>query len=265
MSEKALLVVSFGTSYADTRKKTIEVLEKRLAGEFPDRTFYRAWTSGVIIRKLKKSGLVIDTVAEAMERIRADGCTDLLVQPTHMLNGYENEAMKKTIREAGGFLEKLSFGAPLLNSPEDLACIKKAVQTRFSFLKDTEALVLMGHGSPEQGNEVYEKMRRSFADASPSIFLGTVEAVPDFNDVLQDIEKKKPSRICLAPFLIVAGDHASNDLAGAEPDSWKSRLEALGYETEAVLEGLGEYKAVQELLVLHAKEARAEQQMTGCK
>ena len=260
MSKKALLVVSFGTSYEETRKKTLDVLEKELSGAFPDRSFYRAWTSGMIIRKVKNTqGLMIDTVSEAMDRLREDGCRDLLVQPTHMLNGYENELMKKTIREKGDFLDHLAFGAPLLDSQEDLAFIGKTIRERFSYLKDGEALVLMGHGSPTQGNTVYQSLGEQFASSGkPDIFLGTVEASPDFSFILSEVKKAMPKKVFLAPFLIVAGDHAVNDLAGDEADSWKSLLRREGFETCEVLEGLGEYPAVREQFILHARQAKTD-------
>ena len=118
--KKALLVVSFGTSHHDTREKTIDRIEAYLAGAFPDRRVYRAWTSGMIIRKLRQEGVEIDTVPAALERMLADGMTDVVVQPTHLLNGVENDAMIREAEAVRGRFQSLRIGAPLLTSHEDL-------------------------------------------------------------------------------------------------------------------------------------------------
>lgn len=258
MNKKALLVVSFGTSHAGTRKKTIEALEQTLSGAFPDRVLYRAWSSGFLIRKIKKEGLIIDSVSEALERMQKDGIQDILLQPTHMMDAQENEVLKKQLLAAAGQFSSVRIGRPLLASEADIQNMADVLPQLFPMAEKEDALVLVGHGTEHAENAVYQKVQdRLHAAGHPHIFLGTVEAKPDLQDVLNRLAAldRAPRKVWLAPFLIVAGEHATEDIGGDGNDSWKSRLTASGYTVETVLRGLGEYAPVHQLFVQHAKEA----------
>ena len=257
METKALLVVSFGTSYADTREKTIGALEAALASAFPDRRFYRAWTSGLIRRKIRKdTGEAIDSVEEALERMSADGVTDVLVQTTHMLPGEEFELLRSALAGAAGRFAAVSFGAPLLDAPGDAEALARAVEASFPDVGENEMLCLMGHGSEALKTNVYLSLNERFAaHGRDNIVVGTVEFDPGFAPVLERIRRREPDRVYLAPLMVVAGDHANNDMAGDEPDSWKSMVEAAGFPTVCVVRGMGEYPAVRELYVRHARAA----------
>ena len=260
-TKKAILVVSFGTSHADTREKTIDRIEKAVQEAFPDRQLYRAWTSGMIRRKLQKTcGIEIDSVSEAMERMQRDGVTDVLVQPTHILNGVENDLMKEDILAAAGNFEAVRTGTPLLSEDADLAEAVRAVAAEFSDLADDEALILMGHGTDHHANAVYAALDYRFHDLGyENIFVGTVEAYPMLeNAVRRKRALPRLKRVVLAPFMIVAGDHAQNDMAGEEEDSWQNILQRQGYPTRCVIRGLGEYPQMIALLVDHAKKAEKE-------
>lgn len=258
MTKKALLVVSFGTSYKETREKNIEHIEKILADKFPDRTFFHAYTSGMILKKLReRDHLFIPNVQEAMADIVNQGFTDLLVQPTHIMNGVENDLMKADILSFKDHFSSLSFGAPLLTDTSDLFYVIDALTQELPDLLEQEALVWMGHGSTHYANMLYGALDYAFKQTGHShVYVGTVEAYPDLDAVLGLMEGKGYRHIYLAPLMLVAGDHASNDLAGDDPDSWKSIFQSHGYETTCILKGLGEYDSICNLYVRHAFQAQ---------
>ena len=256
--KKALLVVSFGTSLPATRERTITALEYALASAFPDRTFYRAWTSGMIRKKiLTEEGLKIDSVAGALERMAADGVTDLLVQPTHLLDGEENRIMTAAVQTAAGSFESVRIGAPLLADDNDLDTMTDIMIREYPLEAD-QMFAWMGHGSSEMKVNVYERLNEILArKGADNVVVGTVEFEPEFTPVQERILSRKPRRVCMAPLMVVAGDHAVNDMAGNEEDSWKSLVTALGCEPLCILRGLGEYEAVRNMYVEHARNAAA--------
>lgn len=258
MNEKALLVVSFGTSYEETRKKTIDKIEEDLAASFPDRRLYRAWTSKMIIKKLKnRDNIIVDTVPEALERMAADGVTDLLVQPTHVLNGLENEWMREDILKVKDRFETIRIGDPLLMYTEDFFTVIRGLMASLPIPAEDEALVFMGHGTSHSTNMTYPALDYMFKDRGfPHVLIGTVEGYPELDSVLRDLKEMKTVRkVYLAPFMVVAGDHALNDMAGDDEDSWKSQLTEAGYEVECILKGLGEFDALRKLFSEHAEKA----------
>lgn len=254
-TKKAILAVSFGTSHNDTREVTIDAIEKDMQAAFPEYPLYRAWTSKIIINKVNKRDHVhIDTVKEAMEKMRADGITDVLVQPTHVINGIENDIMKEEALSYREDFHSISFGDPLLTSEQDNREVIGAVAEEFSHLKDDEVLVLMGHGTTHYANSIYAALDYTFKDRGhKNIFLGTVEAYPSMDSIMKLVKEYDPSKVVLAPFMIVAGDHAKNDMAGDDPESWYSQFKDAGYEVEAVIKGLGEYPGIRKILVNHLK------------
>ncbi len=264
--DKALLVVSFGTTHEETRARTIDAIEEDLAKTFPDRRLYRGWTSRMIVKRLRDRGASVDTLEDALQRIQEDGIRDLLVQPTHMITGAENDRMMEALRgQAGGF-DRILAGQPLLCTEEDRERLAKALAEELlgagpgreagPEAAGCQALILMGHGSANkpEANRIYEAMQETFRRLGYSnVFVATVEGKPALDDVLPALGS--PDTVVLAPLMIVAGDHAKNDMAGPEEDSWKSRLEAMGLQVRPVLRGLGEYRAVREMLADHAQSA----------
>lgn len=254
---KAILVVSFGTSYEETRKKTIEAIENDIADAFPTHRIYRAWTSGMIIRKVQmRDHLHVDTVSEALERMAKDGITDIVIQPTHVINGIENDAMKADALAYAGRFASIRFGTPLLTTTEDSFRVIDILASAFSPLTEEEALVFMGHGTAHYVNSVYAALDYMCKDRGYSnIFIGTVEAYPSLETVLNHLRRSRPKKVILAPFMIVAGDHASNDLAGEDSDSWASVFASEGYDVTCVLQGLGEYEGIRRLFLEHVADA----------
>lgn len=255
--KKGLLVVSFGTSYAQTCQKNIEVLENALATAMPDRKLYRAWTSGMIIRKIaKRDGIAIDTVPQALERMMRMGYNDILVQPTHILNGIENDIMLAQIEAVCGNFASVRVGDPLLTTEQDIVMMANLVGKAYVDREADTALVLMGHGSEHEANSVYTALDQAFVEQGyENVHVGTVEAHPDLQDIAKLLaEKEEITKVILAPFMIVAGDHATNDMAGDDEDSWKTVLSQAGYEVTCMVQGLGELSGVADLFVAHATE-----------
>lgn len=257
MEKKAVLVVSFGTSYAETRKKTIDVIEDKIRAHFPDYTVYRAWTSKMIINKLKKrDNIHINTVKEAIEQIMADGITDLVIQPTHIINGIENDSMRKDAHILKKYFNSVSVGAPLLTTEEDNHEVVKAITEEYRSLTEKQALVLMGHGTEHYANAIYAALDYRFKDEGyENIFMGTVEGYPSIEQVKKYVKRYNPEEVILTPFMFVAGDHATNDMAGEDEDSWANEFIREGYKVTPVLKGLGEYDAIQNLFIKHIEDA----------
>lgn len=257
MEKKAILVVSFGTSYEETRKKTIDVIEEKIAEAFPEYTVYRAWTSKMIIKKLKnRDNIHINTVKEAIEQIIADGVTDLVIQPTHIINGVENDNMRRDAHILKKYFNSVKVGSPLLTTEEDNQAVVQAIAGEFSGLTEKQALVLMGHGTEHYANAIYAALDYRFKDEGYSnIFMGTVEGYPELDQVKKLVKAYGAEEVVLAPFMFVAGDHATNDMAGEDEDSWLNEFKREGYDVKAVIKGLGEYSAIQELFMNHIREA----------
>lgn len=254
-TKKAILAVSFGTGHNDTRKITIDAIEQDMQAAFPDYALYRAWTSKMIIKKVNaRDGVHICNVKEAMEKMLQDGITDVLVQPTHVINGIENDLMKEDALAFQEQFHSISFGDPLLTSEQDNLAVIDAITSEFKTLTKDEVLVLMGHGTTHYANAIYAALDYTFKDKGYSnIFLGTVEAYPTMESLLKMVHAYQPKKVVLAPFMIVAGDHAKNDMASDEPDSWYSQFKAAGYDVEPVLKGLGEYTGIRKLFIEHLK------------
>ena len=256
-TRKAILVVSFGTSYEHTRKMTIDAIEEAIGNAHPGYRIYRAWTSKMILKKLKKrDNIHYDTVTEAFQRMRDDGITDVVVQPTHVINGIENDLMTQEALAFRTDFHSILFGDPLLTTHEDSNYMIEAIRSEFSGLADDEVLVLMGHGTTHYSNSIYAALDYMFKDHGyPNIFLGTVESYPSMESLLHMIREYQPRRVVLAPFMIVAGDHAQNDMAGDDPESWRCQIEAAGFPVSCVLKGLGEYESVRKLFLQHVEAA----------
>ena len=258
IGEKELLVVSFGTSYNDNRRLTIGAIENALEEAFPDFSVRRAFTSQIIIDHVfQRDGEVIDNVTQALDRAVENGVKTLVVQPTHLMSGYEYNDLADELAEYADAFESIAMGVPLLDTDDDFATVADALAKATEAYNDGEtAICLMGHGTEAESNEVYAKMQTVMDKAGhENIFIGTVESTPSVEDVLAMVQAGNYKKVVLRPMMIVAGDHANNDMAGDEPDSWKSIFEAAGYEVTCVVEGLGSLGEIQSLMVQHAQAA----------
>ena len=254
---RAILSVSFGTSHAQTRARTIDAIDAQLAAAFPERAFYAAWTSGRIVAKLRDAGEHHDTLDEALERLARDGIDDVVVASSCLMHGAETSKIEERARSwAAAGDRRVAVAEPLLARVADRNALAQALADEFAWMEDSDAALLMGHGSRAGSNEVYSHIQHALDRiAAGRFFVGTVEGQPAFDDVLEALEARKPACVHLAPLMIVAGDHATRDLAGDNDDSWQSRLQSAGLSTHAVLKGLGEYAAVRDLVCEHARAA----------
>ena len=260
IGEKELLVVSFGTSYNDSRRLTIGAIEEALEKAFPDWSVRRAFTSQIIIdHVLSRDGERIDNVQEALDRAANNGVKTLVVQPTHLMHGFEYTDLKNELAEYADAFDKIVLAEPLLNTDADFDTVAEAVVNATAKFDDGKtAVCFMGHGTEAESNGVYAKMQTILSEAGcEHYYIGTVEAEPTVEDVLKMVKAGKYERVVLRPLMIVAGDHANNDMAGDDDDSWKSIFEAAGYQVECVLEGLGQLPEVCSLFAEHTREAMA--------
>jgi len=192
-----------------------------------------------------------------LERLAGDGIKEVVIQPTHIMDGFEYDDLCGIAAEYRENFDSLEIGAPLLYSDED---IKRAVEVLSGEIeeigsKDT-AVVFMGHGTHHEADAVYGKLQDAFEEAGfKNVFIGTVEGAAAFENVLEGLKGFGANKVILYPFMIVAGDHAENDMAGDGPDSWKNMLEAEGYETECRLRGLGESEGVRGMILEHLEAA----------
>lgn len=255
---QAILVVSFGTSYNDTREKTIDQIEKKIQISFPDYRMYHAWTSDIIRRKLERRDHIhIDSVEEAFARMKQEHVQSVIVQPTHVMNAIENDKMCDQIRAAQKDFVEIRTGNPLFVTEEDKQEIVAVLGEYWKKIPQDELIIFMGHGTSHESNIVYEELDRALKAAGhKNMYVGTVESLPTLQMIMERIESLPVKKIHLAPFMIVAGDHAKNDMAGDEEDSWGSLLKAKGYDVECHIIGLGELEGIQNMFVQHVREAK---------
>jgi len=257
IGETELLVVSFGTSFNDSRRLTIGAIEQAMEDAFPDWSVRRGFTAQIVIDHIqRRDGEVIDNMTQALDRAVDNGVKRLIVQPTHLMDGFEYSDVVNEVAQYADAFESVAIGRPLLSSDEDFRIVARAMKEATEQYDDGKtAICFMGHGTEAESNGVYARMQQVMTDAGyANCFVGTVEAAPSLDDVLNAVKAGGYERVVLQPMMIVAGDHANNDMAGDGEDSWKSVFEREGYQVECVLKGLGEYEAVQQLLVDHVKD-----------
>ncbi|GBG58125.1 sirohydrochlorin cobaltochelatase [Sporomusaceae bacterium FL31] len=266
--KKAILVVSFGTTYLETLKLNIESVEDKIKAAFPDYEVRRAFTSRMVIKKLAaRDGLVIDTEEQALAKLQAEGYTEVYVQPLHVVAGEEYDKVRRLVvhfAHAKAF-KLIKLGRPLLyfmgqeEQPDDYLAAITAITKQFPSFNDAEALVLMGHGGVHPANAAYAALQLKLEQAGlDGVYVYTVEGFPSLENIIEKLKANQVSKVLLAPFMLVAGDHAQNDMAGDDDDSAKSQLSLAGFSVEVCLRGLGENPYIQELYVQHLRDAMAQ-------
>lgn len=260
IGESELLVVSFGTSFNDSRRLTIGAIEDSLEKAFPDYSVRRGFTANIVIDHInRRDGILIDDVDAALGRAVDNGVKVLVVQPTHLMSGFEYNDLVGQVGDYADAFDKVVFGAPLLTSDRDFKEVEKAITDWTSEYDDGKtAVCFMGHGTEAESNAVYQKLQDLLSeDGFDNYFVGTVEAEPTLEQVLEKVKAGGYERVILEPLMVVAGDHANNDMAGDDADSWRSVFEAAGFEVECLIRGLGENEDIRKIYIRHAEEAIA--------
>lgn len=251
-TQKALVCASFGTT-VPTAAADIAGVEQALAAAAPGWQLLRAYTSGMVRTALAGRGQPEDSVPEALARAATAGCRRVLVQPTHFLWGVEYDKLKAQALAAAPGFDWLRVGRPLLDDTRDLRALAGAIGALYP-AEPGRAVVLMGHGSAHRANVVYPALQGIFElQSRPDIRVGTVEGWPGLAEVCAALARSRASRVLLVPLMLVAGDHAQNDMAGPGPHSWRSVLAGQGYRVDWVRHGLGSEKAVQDLYAAHLR------------
>lgn len=257
VGKSVILMVSFGTSYADTREATLGAIERSAAAAFPQYAVRRAFTSRIVLKILAaRDGLRIDTVDQAMKRLVADGVRNVVVQPTHVIHGFEYEDMVASVAPYRNSFDSLQLGRPLLSLTEDYFEVVKILAGELPQARTSEVFVWMGHGTRHPANASYAALQNLFADQGyANCLVGTVEGYPTVEILLPKVRALGVQRVTLLPLMIVAGDHARNDMAGDSANSWKRIFEREGYDVNCVFKGLGAYAGIRALFVEHIRDA----------
>ena len=258
--KKGILLVAFGSSVPEAQV-SFDNIDKRVKKDFPDTPVYWAYTSSIIRSKLAKQGKILDSVPMALARMTDQGFTHVAIQSLHTIRGEEFDDLANTVKAFEGLpdgIEKIVTGAPLLSDEKDMENVTKAIMENIpANRKKADAVLLMGHGTPHPSNAFYAALMFHLQRKDPHIFVGTVEGSPDIDDIIPMLKEKKLKKIFLLPFMSVAGDHARNDLAGDEEDSWKSILTKQGFECDITLKGTAEYDNMIDIWTSHLKAAMA--------
>lgn len=261
--KKAILIAAFGTSYPEVRRAAIDPIVEKTRLRYPGYELRLAYTSEMIIRKLKeRDGVLIDNPLEALARLREDGFDTVVIQPLHIVPGYEWKKVARAIRRHRPGFSRLALGRPLLffsrgeSTPDDYGAAVEALRTQLPPPTPEQAVLLMAHGSTDPANACYVCFARVLRESGlERVMLASVEGYPTLEDIEDELKADNIEKITLMPFMLVAGDHAINDMAGEEEDSWKRRLQREGYQVEAVLLGLGENEGFQEIYLRHIQDA----------
>jgi len=280
IGENEILVVSFGTSFNDSRAEDIGGVEKALQAAYPDWSVRRAFTAQIIINHVQaRDDEKIDNMDQALERAVDNGVKNLVVQPTHLMHGAEYDELTEAVENYKDKFESVKIAEPLLGEVgadetainEDKAAVAEAITAEavktagFDSLdaakEDGTAFVFMGHGTSHTAKISYSQMQAQMEQLGyDNVFIGTVEGEPEDTSCEAVIEKLKNAgykKVILRPLMVVAGDHANNDMAGDDDDSWKSQFEASGAfdSIDTQIAGLGEIDAIQQLYVAHTQAA----------
>lgn len=252
----AILMVHFGTTYDDTRSKTIDAINQKVANEFPDMKLAEAYTSRIVIKRLKARGIDKPTPQEALLKLAAEGYTRVFVQSTHVIDGIEADALRDEVEQMVLFFQDIRVGRPLLYSVEDCEQAANVLTARHAgSIGKNRSVVMVGHGTQTPANAIYSQMDYIFTvQGYPQIHVATVEGFPSFDHVLHKLKAEKAKQVTLVPFMFVAGDHARNDMDG----EWREKLEAEGFQVFTTLEGMGEIPGIQDLYVKHIRQGMKE-------
>ena len=246
-TKKGILLVTFGTSHPQAQE-AFKNIDKRVRDAYPSIPVRWAYTSTIIRKKLAQKGIHLDSPEVALAKMMDEGFTHIAAQSLHTIGGEEFHDLVRNARAfadmSGGF-DRVLVGSPLLGTEKDLEKVTEAIIKHIpKERKKQDAVVLMGHGTPHPSNAFYAAMMYHFQQKDPNIFVGTVAGFPEIDHIKDMLLKKKIKKAYLMPFMSVAGDHARNDMAGDEEDSWKSILTKSGIQCVPIFKGTAEYDEI---------------------
>lgn len=243
----ALLMVHFGTTHDDTRALTIDVINRKAKEAFQGIEVREAWTSRIVMRRMKARGVERLNPVEALERLRADGYTHVLIQSTNIIEGIEMESLRKDVASLEHSFKDIRIGNPLLYTPEDYEAVIAAITKNGA--KEGVTL-LVGHGTYTPATAQYALLDYMLKEKGfKNYSVGTIEGYPSFDTMEAQVKASGVKKALLMPFMFVAGDHAKNDIAG----EWKEELEKRGYQVDVFMEGLGQNTEIQDIFIDHAR------------
>lgn len=249
--KRGILLASFGTTHLAAAEKTILALEGEVRQQYPQWPVVGGCTSRTVYRRRKERGEPVRSVEEAFDALLDQGVTDVLVQPTHLLSGWEFEKLGAIVEAYRARFYSAVLGRPLLDTDEDIVSVCRIVADTDK-PQDGEAVVLMGHGTDHHADQVYQRMNETFAAMGwDRLFIATVEGSLTLKDALARVKEMHCKRVRLVPLMLVAGDHVVNDMAGDQPDSWKSAFQQADCTVKTCLRGLGELPEIRRLYRIH--------------
>jgi sirohydrochlorin cobaltochelatase len=259
-TRQAILLTAFGTSVPEAQK-AFDKIEAQARNTFPNTEIRWAFTSKIIRAKLAKQGKRLDSPEEALARLMSDGFTHVAVLSLQTIPGVEFHQLYQNAHLFGqmsGGIEKILVARPLLSSGKDMETVADVLLKNVPGRKPTDAVVFMGHGTEHHPSDaIYLAMNAIFQQKDPRAYVATVEGMITIQDVVAKLKEQKVKKVYLVPMMLVAGDHAMNDMAGDEPESWKSILTKNGFACEPVMKGTAEYPQIVDLWLDHLKTAMA--------
>lgn len=245
--KKAIILVSFGTTFDKTRENTINKLEMSIKDKYSDFLVCQAFTSEIVIKRLAKRDIHYNNMSNTLQELKEKGVEEVFIQPTHILAGFEYIKFIHQMAKFKSDFISIKVGKPLLYTSDDYKMISEILKKEY--LEEGYNIILMGHGTHHASNSTYPALNFEFMKKSVPIYVGTVESYPSLDDILDIIDNNK--NIILAPLLFVAGDHATNDMASDEEDSWKSILKSKDFKVKVILKGLGEIEDIRQMYISH--------------
>lgn len=262
-NKDAIVVMTFGTTFKDTRAKTIDATVESIKAKHPGVKVVTAYTSHIIIDRVKaKEGITYPTPEEALEQLKAEGYTRVALASLDVIPGMEYNYDMGVYQNYKDQFKKMTLGTSLMywqgqeDQADDVTETIKALATQFPKQGKNDAILIMAHGTPQVSNAYYSVIQAKLDELGyKNVYIYTVEGWPSLETVLPKLKANKIKNVTLMPMMMVAGDHANNDMAGADEDSHKSILEAEGYKVDAYIHGIGENKAIRDLYVQRAEDA----------
>ena len=254
VSEQALLMVHFGTTYDDTRQKTIDAINAKAQAAFPQMVVREAYTSRIVMKRLAQRGVKKDNPTDALLKLRSEGIRLVEIQPTYIIDGIEMDRLRREVEQVRPFFDSIWVSTPLLYSVEDGQRVMETLVNRHpANAGKREHVLFVGHGTEDPATALYSQLDYMLRAAGHANYhVATIEGYPTQDTAIQQIKAMKGKKVTLVPLLFVAGDHANNDIAV----EWKETLEKEGFSVDVKLEGLGEVPGIQDMYVEKIKDRK---------